>query len=130
MSLILDGTSGVLPPQWTTATRPVSPGLGQMGWNTTLNVMEVYVGYGAWQIIASTSYSVDYLIVAGGGGGGNGDYAGVANTGGGGGSNAKSGGSGIVIVRYIGNQRATGGIVSSSSGYTYHTFNSSGTFTA
>lgn len=60
-----------------------------------------------------------------------------ANTGGGGGggshynSNNKGGdgGSGIVIVRYSGPQKATGGTVSTVAGYTIHTFTSSGTFT-
>jgi hypothetical protein len=41
-----------------------------------------------------------------------------------------AGGSGVVIVRYIGNQRGTGGTITSSDGYTYHTFTSSGIFTA
>jgi hypothetical protein len=56
------------------------------------------------------------------GNGGNGVYNGGASQG--------SGGSGIVIVRYAGAQRGTGGTVTSSGGYTYHTFTSSGTFTA
>ena len=51
--------------------------------------------------------------------------------GGGGGRNTSgSGGSGIVIIRYLGSQRGTGGTVTSSGGYTIHTFTSSGTFTA
>jgi hypothetical protein len=86
----------------------------------------------------------------GNGGGGRGGYgtntggpgngvSGTANTGGGGGgggsnnsatTNGGSGGSGIVIIRYLGAQRGTGGTVTSSGGYTYHTFTSSGTFTA
>lgn len=83
----------------------------------------------------------------GNGGGGRGSdsssnncVAGTANTGGGGGgaqgypagtnASGMSGGSGIVIIRYIGAQRGTGGTVTSSGGYTYHTFTSSGTFTA
>jgi hypothetical protein len=33
-----------------------------------------------------------------------------------------------VIVRYAGSQRATGGTVTSSLGYTIHTFTTSGTF--
>jgi len=82
----------------------------------------------------------------GDGGGGNGGdsngssgIAGTANTGGGGGGRGAynkgsgvggSGGSGIVIIRYSGSQRGTGGTVVSSGGYTYHTFTSSGTFTA
>jgi len=61
--------------------------------------------------------------------------AGGANTGnGGGGSNfsnaAGAGGSGLVIIRYLGAQKATGGTVTSSGGYTIHTFTTSGTFTA
>jgi hypothetical protein len=40
------------------------------------------------------------------------------------------GGSGIVIVRYAGTQKGTGGTVTSSGGFTYHTFTSSGTYTA
>jgi len=66
---------------------------------------------------------------------------GTANTGGGGGGgksqtsaggtkNGGSGGSGIVILRYLGSQRGSGGTVTSSGGYTYHTFTSSGTYTA
>jgi hypothetical protein len=35
-----------------------------------------------------------------------------------------------VIVRYSGSPRATGGTISTVSGYTYHTFTSSGTFTS
>ena len=64
---------------------------------------------------------------------------GAPNSGGGGGGsrsatsdswNGSSGGSGIVIVRYPGPQKATGGnTITSSGGYTIHTFTSSGTFT-
>jgi prepilin-type N-terminal cleavage/methylation domain-containing protein len=63
--------------------------------------------------------------------------AGTANRGGGGGGPANRngvqiggmpGGSGIVIIRYAGAQRGTGGTVSSSGGYTIHTFTSSGTY--
>jgi hypothetical protein len=35
-----------------------------------------------------------------------------------------------VIIRYQGAQRATGGTVVTTGGFTYHTFTSSGTFTA
>ena len=80
----------------------------------------------------------------GGSGGGNGSTPGgngTANRGGGGGGSAGrngggsaqaggNGGSGVVIVRYAGSQKGTGGTVTSSGGYTYHTFTSSGTFTA
>jgi len=60
----------------------------------------------------------------------------TANTGGGGGGAAENGtggngGSGIVIVRYsdTNGQLGTGGTVTQSGGYYYHTFTSSGTFT-
>jgi hypothetical protein len=56
---------------------------------------------------------------ANGGGGGGGD-GGTAPTVGG------NGGSGIVIVRYAGPPRATGGTVTQSGGYTIHTFTTSG----
>jgi hypothetical protein len=56
--------------------------------------------------------------------------AGSANSGDGGGYDAEKGGSGIVIVRYSGSQGATGGTVSTSPGYTIHTFTGDGTFTS
>jgi hypothetical protein len=62
--------------------------------------------------------------------------AGTVNTGGGGGgagstgATGAAGGSGIVIVRYSGvTPRATGGVITTSGGFTIHTFTSSGTFT-
>lgn len=75
------------------------------------------------------------------GGGGNGrggtgsGFAATANTGGGGGggrlgSAGGNGGSGVVIIRYAGGQKGSGGTVTSSGGYTYHTFTTSGTYTA
>jgi hypothetical protein len=45
-------------------------------------------------------------------------------------STSGAGGSGIVIISYAGSQRGTGGTVTSSGGYTIHTFTSSGTYTA
>lgn len=42
---------------------------------------------------------------------------------------ANDGQNGVVIVRYEGPQRATGGTITSSGGYTYHTFTTDGTFT-
>ena len=47
MSIILNGTNGVTNASWTTAGRPSSPAAGQVGFNTTLNVMETYTG-SAW----------------------------------------------------------------------------------
>ena len=93
----------------------------------------------------SNSTPTDVGGTGGAGGGGAGGKSGVAgasasaNTGGGGGGGGGSpdngqsggaGGSGIVILRYLGSQRGTGGTVTSSGGYTYHTFTSSGTYTA
>ena len=65
--------------------------------------------------------------------------AGGANTGGGGGGSGQreyqsysgvggNGGSGIVVVRYSGSQQFTGGTVTTSGGYTIHTFTTSGPF--
>jgi hypothetical protein len=34
----------------------------------------------------------------------------------------------VIIIRYLGSQRGTGGTVTSSGGYTYHTFTQSGTY--
>jgi hypothetical protein len=53
---------------------------------------------------------------------------GASNTGNGA-SGVGNGGSGIVVIRYLGAQKGTGGTVTSSGGYTIHTFTSSGTFT-
>jgi hypothetical protein len=64
------GTGALLLPAGTTAQRPASPQVGMQRWNTTLGAMEVFVGGGVWQLIASSSYAVEYLVVAGGGGGG------------------------------------------------------------
>jgi len=61
---------------------------------------------------------------------------GSTNSGGGGGgasggsttANGGNGGSGIVILRYRGKQKATGGTILYENGYTIHTFTSSGSF--
>ena len=77
--------------------------------------------------------------LGGGGTGGTSPTAGTPNTGGGGGGTGYSGyggggtsaagGSGIVIVRYPGPQKAIGGTVTSVGGDTIHTFTTSGNFT-
>lgn len=61
--------------------------------------------------------------------------AGTPNTGGGGGGSGgvpnnpgKAGGSGIVIIRYVGTPIATGGTITQVGGYTVHTFTTSGSF--
>jgi hypothetical protein len=73
--LIAGGTGALSIPVGTTDQRPASPTVGMTRWNTTTNSMEVYIGTG-WQTIASTAYSIDYLVVAGGGGGGSGTAGG------------------------------------------------------
>jgi hypothetical protein len=89
-----------------------------------------------------------YWNTAGGsgglGGGGSNSYFeqgnGAANTGGGGAASTTDqyerppylqglGGSGIVVLRYLGTPVATGGTITQTGGYTYHTFTSSDTFT-
>ena len=71
-------------------------------------------GGGAGATNASTN-AVSGTASTGGGGGG-----GYPNTGG-------NGGSGVVIISYLGAQQFGGGVVTSSGGYTIHTFNTSGT---
>ncbi|MDD2391790.1 MAG: type II secretion system protein [Bacilli bacterium] len=70
------------------------------------------------------------------GGGGNSKSAsvlvsqpGMPNTGGGAAGRGGSGGSGIVLIRYSGSQKATGGTVISVNGYTIHAFIEVGTHT-
>jgi hypothetical protein len=94
-------------------------------YNSSLNQLEWWDAVGSqWLSVSKAAdYAVEYLVVAGGGGGG-------GRTGNNTGGNGGSGGSGIVIIRYLGDQRATGGTITSSGGYTIHTFTSSGTFTA
>lgn len=99
-----------------------------------------YAGGGGRAHIFPSSGPVINGTVGGAGGGGNGQRvnpdraatAGTPNTGGAGGgsqgSNQKSGGSGVVKIRYAGQPRATGGTITQVGGYTYHTFNTSGTF--
>jgi hypothetical protein len=65
-------TTGALTvPTGTTAQRPATPVAGMTRYNTTLTAYEVYAGSGAgWVSVASNSYTVNYLLVAGGAGGG------------------------------------------------------------
>jgi hypothetical protein len=56
------------------------------------------------------------------GGGGGGGLGGAPNA-------AGTGGPGILIISYVGAQKATGGTISEVSGNTVHTFTSPGTFT-
>jgi hypothetical protein len=124
-------------------------GAGQVGGNSTVGTTGGNGGNGVASSITGSS------TTRGGGGGGRGNAtagsggsggggnaivtgtasSGTANTGGGGGGaggggTGGNGGSGIVIIRYAGSQRGTGGTVTSSGGFTIHTFTSSGTYTA
>lgn len=57
-------------PEWTTANRPASPQLGDIGFNTTLSYPEWYDGAIWFPLSDQPTYTVDYLVVGGGGGGG------------------------------------------------------------
>ena len=127
-----------------------SGGTGGIGAASTISGSSVYYaggGGGCFYDNNGAGAQGNYSATGGLGGGGAGGVttrsagtAGTTNTGGGGGASGgyepqafitgASGGSGIVIIRYLGIQRATGGTISSSGGYTIHTFSSSGTFTA
>jgi len=132
-----NSTGSLTIPVGTTAQRPSSPVNGMVRFNTTLGYNEWYSSIVGWLPISQPpSYSADVLIVAGGGGrvSMRNAIAGTANTGGGGGGgyavSGAAGGSGICIVRYLGSQRGSGGTITFSNGYTYHTFTASGTFIA
>lgn len=131
-------TTGSLP--FCTGTPPNNDGKGgDGGTGSAWFDGNYYAGGGG----AATFSSLFYAGVGGLGGGGRGGYntglaaAGVANTGGGGGGSSQTGsllggdgGSGIVKIRYYGSgSKATGGTISYSGSYTYHTFTASGVFT-
>lgn len=75
----LIGTGASAIPSGTTAQRPVTPVDGMMRHNTTLNEFEVYQN-GVWAQ-TSSSYEIQYLVIAGGGAGGN-NHAGGGGAGG------------------------------------------------
>lgn len=116
----------------------VKGGNGGIGVQSAINGTATHrAGGGGGSVFGTASAGT-----GGTGGGGNGSSsqgaAGTANTGGGGGGSERTGannpggagGSGVVIVRYAGSQRGTGGVVTSAGGYTIHTFVASGSFTA
>ena len=136
------------------ATTPSGGGGGAGGTGGNASGSPGYGGAGGVGIASSFNGSSTYYAGGGAGGadgggggntGGNGGggpsgASGVAGTpgstnlgGGGGGGSAgpgQTGGSGRVMIRYLGGQRGVGGTVTSSGGYTIHTFTSSGTFIA
>lgn len=53
MTFLVDGTNGGTFPSWTTATRPASPAVGQMGYNTTTGLFDQYTA-GGWSPVGAT----------------------------------------------------------------------------
>jgi hypothetical protein len=122
------------------------PGNGGSGSAWVDGIFRAGGGGGAGQRTQGSSDQSTTTSVGGFGGGGAGGtppdalngIPGTINTGGGGGAaagndtaagNGASGGSGVVIIRYSGTPIATGGTITQSGGFTFHTFTSSGTFT-
>ena len=127
------GSSATAGPNNTGKGGAGGPGLG-FNISGTFTYYACGGGGGASQNFSSGPVNSEGGIGGGGAGGGaSGPSNGTANTGGGGGggygSNAGAGGSGIIIVRYQGPQKAIGGTITSNSGYTIHTFTTSSTFT-
>jgi hypothetical protein len=54
MTFLVDGTLGGTFPSWTTATRPASPAVGQMGYNTTIGQFDAYTTNG-WVSVATSA---------------------------------------------------------------------------
>ena len=54
MTFLVDGSLGGTFPSWTTATRPASPAVGQMGYNTTIGQFDSYTS-GGWVSVATTT---------------------------------------------------------------------------
>jgi hypothetical protein len=58
MPFIVDGTNGGFFPSWTTATRPSSPAVGQMGYNTTTGLFDAYTAAGWVGSLTNASQSI------------------------------------------------------------------------
>ena len=97
-------------------------GGGRGAGTTTYYNYNVYPAQGTVNSVTTGSGTPNAIPGTGGGGGGGSYWA--AN--GGWSSGSGAGGSGIVIVRYLGSQRASGGTVTSANGYTIHTFTATG----
>jgi hypothetical protein len=63
MTFIVDGTLGGTFPSWTTATRPASPAVGQMGYNTTIGQFDAYTS-GGWVSVATTTSTSNAITSA------------------------------------------------------------------
>lgn len=57
MTFLISGSDGGTFPSWTTATRPASPAVGQMGYNTTTGLFDAYTASG-WTSVNAASGSV------------------------------------------------------------------------
>ena len=97
-------------------------GGGRGAGTTTYYNYNVYPTQGTVNSVTTGSGTPNAIPGTGGGGGGGSYWA----PNGGWSSGSGAGGSGIVIVRYLGSQRATGGTVTSANGYTIHTFTATG----
>ena len=115
MSFIVSGSDGGFFPSWTTATRPASPAVGQMGYNTTTGLFDQYVS-GAWQSVSIGTGAVPQVTAYTSG---SGTYTTPTNTkylfvelvgaGGGGGATAGAGGNGGTTTFGSSLLSATGG---------------------
>jgi hypothetical protein len=63
MTFLVDGTLGGTFPSWTTATRPASPAVGQMGYNTTTGLFDQYIAAG-WTAVGAAAGSVLQVVSA------------------------------------------------------------------
>lgn len=66
MPVVVDGVNGITFPAWTSETRPANPNPGQTGFNTTLNVLEIYDGVqwntlNIYSNIAYSTYAFKYI---------------------------------------------------------------------
>jgi len=95
MPLDIKGTDYLKLPVGTKAQRPATPTSGMTRYNSTTGYAEYYNG-SSWINLGTTSYSINYLVIAGGGGGGT--YAlgpGVGGAGGLGGGGTGGGSNGV-----------------------------------
>ena len=62
MTFLVDGTLGGTFPSWTTATRPASPIVGQMGYNTTTGKFDQYTAAGWTSVSTQTTGQVLQVV--------------------------------------------------------------------
>jgi hypothetical protein len=63
MPFLVDGTLGGTFPSWTTATRPASPAVGQMGYNTTIGQFDMYTASGWVSSLTNASQSIPFAAL-------------------------------------------------------------------